>query len=126
MWSYDQSIEPPAPFLDVLVHHPRSPERSRRVPAKLDTGADLSAIPQTVADELELLAARTILAETYDGWYSGKCRTYFITLEAAQARFRLEVILIPEKYALLGRDVLNHFYAYLNGPDLTFDLRLSP
>jgi len=126
MWLYDQNVEPPAPFLDVLVRHPRSSERSRRVPTKLDTGADLSAIPQAIADELELLAARTILAETYDGTRA-TVKTYFITLEAVQARFRrLEVILIPEEYALLGRDVLNHFYAYLNGPDLTFDLRLSP
>ena len=47
MWSYDQSFEPPAPLLDVLVLHPWVPDRSRRVPAKLDTGADLSAIPPT-------------------------------------------------------------------------------
>jgi predicted aspartyl protease len=101
-------------------------ESSRRVPAQLDTGADLSAIPQEVADELELLAARTILAESYDGSRTD-IRTYFVTLEIAQARFRsLEVVLIPENYALLGRDVLNHFYAHLNGPDLAFDLLLSP
>lgn len=39
---------------------------------------------------------------------------------------RLEVILILEQYVLLGRDVLNHFYARLNGPDLTFDISVSP
>jgi predicted aspartyl protease len=126
VWPYDQSVQPPAPLLDVLVRHPRSSDRSRRVPARLDTGADLSAIPQAVADELELLAARTIVAETYDG-SQASVKTYLVVLEAAQARFRrLEVILIPEDYALLGRDVLNHFYARLNGPDLTFDLCLSP
>jgi predicted aspartyl protease len=126
MWSYDQSFEPPAPLFDVLVLHPWAPDRSRRVPAKLDTGADLSAIPHAVADELELMAVRNILAETYDGTRAS-VTTYFITLEAAQARFRrLEVILTPEDYVLLGRDVLNHFYVQLNGPDLTFDLRLSP
>jgi len=126
MWSYDQAAEPPAPFLDVLIRHPWATETSRLARAKLDTGADLSAIPYTVADELGLLPARTILAETYDGIQTS-VRTFFITLEAAQARFRrLEVILIPEEYVLLGRDVLNHFYAHLNGPDLTFDLRLSP
>jgi len=37
----------------------------------------------------------------------------------------MEVIVIAEPYALLGRDVLNYFYARLNGPDLTFDLSLS-
>ncbi len=126
MWSYDQTVEPPVPFLDILIGHPRLSESSRRVSARLDTGADLSAIPQVVADELELLATRTILAESYDGSRTN-VRTYFVTLEIARARFRrLEVILIPEDYALLGRDILNHFYTYLNGPDLTFDLLLSP
>jgi predicted aspartyl protease len=124
MWSYNQSVQPPAPFLDVLICHPQLSERSQHVSAKLDTGADLSAIPQVVADELELLAARTILVESYNGSQVG-VKTYFVILEAAQARFRLEVILILEEYALLGRDVLNHFYARLNGPDLTFDLHLS-
>jgi hypothetical protein len=126
MWAYDQSVQPPAPFLDVLVRHPRSPERFRRIPAKLDTGADISAIPNAVADEPELLAARVILAEAYDG-SQVSVRSYFVVLEVAQAHFHhLEVILIPEDYALLGRDVLNYFYAQLNGPDLTFDLQLSP
>lgn len=69
---------------------------------------------------------RTILVEAYDGTRES-VKTYSIVLEVAQARFRqLEVILIPEDYALLGRDVLNHFYMHLNGPDLTFDPRLSP
>lgn len=126
MWLYDQSVQPPAPFLDVLIRHPRVSDRVQRVPAKLDTGADLTAIPEAVADDLELLAARTILAEAYDGTRSS-LRTYLIILEVAQARFRhLEVILAPETYVLLGRDVLNHFYTHLNGPDFTFDLRLSP
>jgi predicted aspartyl protease len=126
MWSYDRGFQPPAPILEVLVRHPWAPDRSRSVPVKLDTGADLSAIPEVVVDELNLLAVRTVLAEAYDGTRS-RLRAYFITLEAAQARFRrLEVILIPEEYALLGRDVLNHFYAHLSGPDLTFDLRLTP
>ena len=125
MWSYNQDVQPPAPFLDVLVKHPWAPDKSRHVRAKLDTGADLSAIPQTIAEELELLAARTILVETYDGTQA-KVETYFITLEAAQVRFRrLEVILVPEENVLLGRDVLNHFYIHLNGPDLTFDLHIS-
>jgi hypothetical protein len=53
--------------------------------------------------------------------------SYDQDVEPSPIRFRrLEVILIPEEYVLLGRDVLNHFYAHLNGPDLTFDLRLSP
>ena len=36
------------------------------------------------------------------------------------------MIKIPDDYALVGRDILNHFYTHLNRPDLTFDLRLAP
>ena len=61
----------------------------------------------------------------YDG-HLASVHTYFVILEVAQARFRIaEVVITPEPYALLGRDVLNYFYARLNGPDLTFDLSLS-
>ena len=53
--------------------------------------------------------------------------TYTVTLEVAAARFHhLEVVTIPEKYALLGRDALNYFYVQLNGPDLTFHMGTSP
>ncbi len=126
MWSYNQQIDPPAPFLDIVIRHPHEPEQLRRVPAKLDTGADLSAIPQAVADELGLLPVQTITAESFDGTRT-LLDTYAVILEIAQARFRyIEVILVPDDYALLGRDVLNYFYARLDGPVLTFDLRLSP
>lgn len=126
MWSYNQEIEPPAPFIEVIIRHPRLTDRVQRVPAKLDTGADLSAIPQAVADELELLPASTIIAEAYDGSQTS-LETYTVIFEFANARFRqVEIILVPDAYALLGRDLLNYFYVHLNGPELTFDLHLSP
>jgi predicted aspartyl protease len=125
MWPYNLQIDPPAPFLNIIVRHPYRPEQSRISPAKLDTGADLSAIPQAVADELALLPVQTITAESFDGTRT-TLDTYAVTIEIAQVRFRyIEVILIPEDHVLLGRDILNHFYAHLNGPALTFDLRLS-
>ncbi len=109
-----------------MIRHPHSSDQTQRVTAKVDTGADLSAIPQTVATVLGLLPAQTIVAESFDGSRT-HIETYAVILEVAQARFRyIEVILIPDDHALIGRDILNHFYAHLNGPDLTFDLRLSP
>jgi hypothetical protein len=58
--------------------------------------------------------------------YNGWLYTYMVTLELAAARFRyLEVVATLEKYALLGRDVLNNFYVQLNGPDLTFHMNTS-
>ena len=125
MWPYNQQLEPPAPFLDVVIRNPHSPDQMHSVTAKVDTGADLSAIPQAVATALGLLPAQTIVAESFDGSRT-RIDTYAVILEVAQARFRyIEVILIPDEHALIGRDILNNFYAHLNGPELTLDLRLS-
>jgi len=124
MIPYNRDIEPPAPFLDVTVEHPITGQRLT-LPAKLDTGADISAIPVTAAEQLHLLAVRAISVEGYDS-KPVSTSTYAIALYTASTRFRLEVIIIAEPYVLLGRDVLNHFYTHLNGPELTFDLSQSP
>jgi predicted aspartyl protease len=125
MFAYDRAFDPPAPFVDVRVSRPVEPAAGQPVRAKLDTGADLSCIPTTLANQLGLLPARRVLVEGYDGEQTSVV-TYTITLEVADARFRyLEVIAIPEEYALLGRDVLNSFYVDLRGPDLTFRMSVS-
>ena len=124
MIPYNRDIEPPAPFLDVTVEHPTTGQQLI-FPAKLDTGADISAIPVSAVNQLRLLSIRTIPVEGYSG-DAIPVQTYALVLNVASARFRMEVIAISESHVLLGRDVLNYFYARLNGPDLTFDLSLSP
>lgn len=124
MIPYNRDIEPPAPFLDVTVEHPTTGQHLF-LSAKLDTGADISAIPATAVEQLHLFPVRSIPIEGYDS-KPVSIPTYAVALDVARARFRMEVIAISELYVLLGRDVLNHFYTHLNGPDLTFDLSLSP
>lgn len=125
MWAYDQSVYPPAPFVDICISPPLSPALGQPLRAKLDTAADLSCIPAELVEQLGLLPTRTVRVEGYDG-IEAMVYTYTVTLEVAAARFRhLEVVSIPEKYALLGRDVLNYFYIQLNGPNLTFHMSTS-
>ena len=126
MWAYDRSVYPPTPFVDIRISPPLSSALGRPLRAKLDTAADISCIPTDLIDEFSLLPVRTVPVEGYDG-VQETVYTYTVTLEVAAVRFRhLEVVSIPEKYALLGRDVLNHFYIQLNGPDLTFHMSTSP
>ena len=123
MIPYQRNIEPPAPILDVAVEHPAA-RQLLTFSAKLDTGADISAIPLAAVEQLRLLPVRSILVEGYDS-QPVPVPSYAIALNIANARFRMEVIAISEPYVLVGRDVLNYFYTRLNGPDLTFDLSLS-
>lgn len=123
---YDKTVTPPAPFLDVLLRSPVEAALALTVPAKLDTAADITAIPETAIEFLKLQAGDSISVSGYDGHLTS-VHTYFVIVELAQARFRVaEIVTTPESHVLLGRDVLNYFYTRLNGPDLTFDLSLSP
>ncbi len=125
MIPYDCNIDPPAPFVEVIVQHPTTDQQDI-LPAQLDTGADISGIPQRALDRLGLVAIRSVPIEGYDN-IRVLLPTYIITLEVVGVRFRhLEVVPLPGKHALLGRDVLNRFYTHLNGPELTFDLIPSP
>lgn len=125
MWPYNQDIQPPAPFLNIAVCHSDNSEQMAQIRAKIDTAADISAIPVILITRLRLPITSKLIIEGYNG-VSEIVFTYGAVIEVAQARFRTQIIVIPDDYALLGRDILNYFYMHLNGPDLTFNLGLTP
>lgn len=126
MWSYSQTEQPPAPFLVLSVVHPGDDTKTFQIDAKIDTGADISALPASILGELGLPMVSKLMIEGYDGALA-TVSTYAALLEVGTVRFRVqEIIAIPESYALLGRDVLNHFYLYLRGPDLTLEVSVHP
>ncbi len=97
MWSYNQEVQPPAPFLDLVVHHPEETAQAIRIQAKIDTGADISAIPAVLITQLGLPTTSKIVIEGYDG-IPAAVFTYGVVIEVEQARFRSqEVIAIPEQ-----------------------------
>lgn len=125
-WKYNQREEPPAPFLELTLRHPEFSAQSVVIPAKVDSGADISALPQQSIDQLHLPMTSRLFVQGYDG-ISHEVATYAVHIELAGARFRVsEAISTHESFALLGRDILNHFYVKLNGPDLTLDINLRP
>jgi hypothetical protein len=126
MWAYNREVAPPAPFFEVAIHHPENLEQAARLQAKIDTGADISAIPTGLVSQLQLPVASKMLVEGYDG-VSVTVSSYSVLFEVAGTRFEnWEVIAFPDDYVLLGRDILNHYYIQLNGPELTFNLSLMP
>jgi len=44
--AYDRSFNPPAPVAEVIIIHPVTGARSNVLRGKLDSGADVTVIPQ--------------------------------------------------------------------------------
>ncbi len=118
----DKTENPPAPFISVQVRHMNYPERARELPAKLDTGADISAIPDSVIRTLGLREAERLLVSGFDG------RIVQVVLYAVQIdlpngqNLEINALGIPADYILLGRDVLNLLRLLLDGPALTLEI----
>lgn len=119
---YTESFSPPAPVLPIEIFVPGEPQQRVQVDAKLDTAADISAIPLSVVNEWGLEPVSEVVVAGYSA-ETAVLSTYTVGLELPKARVRhIEVIVIPDSCALLGRDVLNHFNINLNGPDLIFEI----
>ncbi len=126
MWVYNQHEHPPAPFLDLIVHPIEKSNQTVPIQAKIDTGTDISALPESIVAYLNLPIVSKLIVEGYDGRQT-TVSTYAAVLEIATVRFRSqEFIAIPEAHALLGRDILNHFYVLLNGPGLNLQIQSEP
>jgi predicted aspartyl protease len=121
--AYDTSSQPPAPFIEFEVVSPQDSTQRHLAQGLLDTGAEVSVLPVEILTALQIPKASNMPVESWDG-SSTLVTTYIVTLGIADARLdSIEMVAAPMPYAILGRDVLNHFILTLNGKDLTFELR---
>ena len=123
LFAYDaQAHDTPAPFLPIQISHPSQPEHTLEVIAKIDTGADISAIPRHIATALALEETGELKVAGFDGPPSSYtiCAVR-IALPSGQ-RARLNALVVPSDDVILGRDVLNHLRLLLDGPALTSEI----
>jgi predicted aspartyl protease len=118
---YSLNYDPPAPSLTIRFSRPSS-TRSGELQAKLDTGADITVLPQHVINELRLVPARRISVSSFDQREVWRY-TYFVDLSFQSFIFKMaEVIGAVRRDALLGRDILNLLKITLDGKTLSFNL----
>jgi len=126
MIAYDARHNPPAPLAQVTIANIMQRRRHRNAPALLDTGSDITAIPRSLASEIQVYPIGQIRLEDVRA-QTQKVLTYAVQLTIADLMIpRLEVILTGLDYVILGRDVMNRLYVLLNGPEAAFDFRMTP
>jgi hypothetical protein len=119
---YSQELFPSALIVTVNVS-PIGVKTGVQVKAKIDTGADISAIPENVRKHLRVAPGGAILCGGAFDVKLQTCSTFFITM-CIDSCFSsdLEVISTPDEYALIGRDMLNQIVLHANGPSGFFEL----
>lgn len=118
--AYDLREDPPAPFVQVQVTNLDTQE-SQSAHAKLDTGAAITILPESLAMALNLKPRSEVLVGGYDGVGTWR-NLYLVSLNIAEFSLPYEVVASPRDNILLGRDVLNHFILTLDGKAQTFEM----
>jgi len=117
MPAYDRSLfDPPAPLASVTIRHPLSGVTVSDVPILLDTGADVTLLPQAFVEQLSINIHSNEGYELkgFDGGVS-VARVVEVDLLFLRRAFKGRFLLIDQDWGLIGRDVLNHVSLLFDG-----------
>lgn len=122
MKPYDASFDPPAIVVSVTVAGIVHRRPRVEFPALIDTGADVTGVPQSLAERLKLYPIGRLNLED-----ASAVKTRVFTYEAHLALIgevakKMEVVLTPFPFVVLGRDWLQNYYILLDGPGQQFHL----
>ena len=118
MPSYDAThFAPPAPVVRMILRNPHSGASVSDVPLLVDTGADITLLPQPAVEQLgvPLLAGQHYDLMGFDGSKSF-APVVMLDLLFLKHAFRGRYLLIEEDRGMMGRDILNHVILLLDGP----------
>src|SRR5437764_12008594 len=117
MTAYDITLfDPPAPLARVIIRHPLSGTSVSDVPMLLDTGADITLLPQAFVEQLGISVESNEGYELkgFDGNVS-VARVVEVDLIFLRRAFKGRFLLIDQEWGLIGRDVLNHVSLLFDG-----------
>lgn len=125
MEKYSSSEVPPAPIVVVRVANPTT-KNGKEKEGKIDTGAFMTAIPETLVSELALVPAGEYETKGYkkeEKAEGQKHCTYFVDIALKGYSFPYtEVLAVDRQNVLIGRDILNQLKLILDGKNLTFEI----
>ena len=112
--------QPAAPFVRVSLHHLQTGAELQNLPAQIDTAADQTLVPFSIAAKLGLHQTGVVGV----GGNDEQMPLFEIMLKVhSYPPQRMEVLSHPqEPWILLGRDLLNSFRLVLDGPNPVLEL----
>jgi hypothetical protein len=122
MPNYDAvRFDPPAPVAQVVIRNPERGNTVSGVSMLLDSGADVTLVPQSTASALGVLPAadQTYELMGFDGTIS-RASAARLEMVFLNRTFRGRFLLIDQESGIIGRDVLNSVLLLLDGPKLTW------
>jgi len=123
MPAYDSiQFEPPAPLANVTLRNPNTQSTWSNVPMLIDSGADVTLVPQDVLTRLGL-AVNSKTRYELAGFDGNRSLASVVRLELVFCRrtFRGQFLIIDQPWGILGRNILNAVPLLLDGPGLTWD-----
>ncbi len=123
MPQYDSTLfDPPAPLARVTLRNPDTGVVLSDVPMLLDTGADVTLVPQSVVNQLSAAAdpSKSYELMSFDGSLSSSS-VVRLELSFCRRTFRGQFLVVDQAWGIIGRNVLNAVPLLLDGPRLTWD-----
>ncbi|HZO90551.1 MAG TPA: retropepsin-like aspartic protease [Chthonomonadaceae bacterium] len=120
----DSHFSPAAPIAKVTLRSPKSNASLTDVPILIDSGADVTLLPQASVDFLgiEASADEAYQLAGFDGSISIS-QAVHVDLIFGRQTFKGRFLLIEQAWGILGRDVLNHLCLLLDGPQQVWEER---
>jgi hypothetical protein len=122
-YAYNTQMQPPAPFVLIVLRDPVSGAEVRDAPAQLDSAADRTVLPLVLVQGLALHICGQVTVVGFGG-ASAQTPLYAVELGVHDLPpAPLRVIASPgEPWVLLGRNVLNAHRLVLDGPCLGLEI----
>ena len=127
MPTYDVArFDPPAPLAQVTLRNLDTGAVQSDVLMLLDSGADVSLVPQVATNLLgiEAIPGTRYELEGFDG-NASFAPAVRLGLVFCGRTFRGQFLLIDQEWGILGRNVLNAIPLLFDGPHLTWDVHHS-
>jgi hypothetical protein len=105
--------------MPAAVHIPGDARTVRPFRAKIDTAADVCAVPRHFVEELR----PTVFNQRYVRLTGRLEPTYLVMIELDGHLYPAEVLARPAPYVLIGRDILNELVLIADGPNEWFELQ---